>query len=454
MEMAQTKRTTDMTVGSPLRHIFLFTLPLLIGNLFQQFYNVVDSLVVGNYVGADALAAVGTCGSLGFLFFSLSSGLAVGIGILASQYFGARDDRLIRATISNAAYILLIAGTAVSLLGYGGAPAFLRLLQVPEQIYPLSLTYLRVTSLGTVAVALYNGVASLLRALGDSKSPLYFLILSCVLNIILDLAFVLYLDWSVFGVALATVLSQCFSFLVSVLYAWRRVSYFQLTRGEWRPRKHIILRCMKLGIPMALQSSLISISCLVLQGVVNSFGQTVMAAYTVVVKIEQLVQMPFTSLNTALTSFAGQNKGAGEIQRVKQGYRASSLLVLAMSLLMIPFFWFLGSWTVRCFVKEPEVIAIGAKALRIDCFFYFFLGMIYVPRGILNGCGDARFSLINGMAEVVCRILFAGVLTRLAPIGFWGIWLTQGLTWMVTGLVCIHRYRRGLWQELTLGISD
>ncbi len=448
--MAQTKRITDMTQGSPLRHIFMFTLPLLIGNLFQQFYNLVDSMVVGNYVGAEALAAVGTCGSLGFLFFSLSSGLAVGIGILASQYFGARDHAQIRATISNAAYILTIAGAAVSLLGYLGAPMFLRLLQVPEEILPLSLTYLRVTSLGIVAVALYNGVAALLRSLGDSKSPLYFLILSCVINIILDLTFVLYLNWSVFGVALATVISQFFSFLVSTLYAWRKVSYFQLTGAEWKPNKHIIWRCMKLGIPMALQSSLIAVSVMVLQGVVNTFGQTVMASYTVVGKIEQLVQMPFTSLSTALTSFAGQNKGAGEIQRVKQGYRASTLIVLILSLLMIPFFFLLGDWAVGCFVKEPEVIAIGAKALRIDCFFYFPLGMIYVPRGILNGCGDSRFSLINGMAEVICRILFANVLTQLAPIGYWGVWLTQGLTWTVTGLVCIRRYRKGRWQQLTL----
>ena len=448
--MAQTKRVTDMTEGSPLRHILLFTLPLLVGNLFQQLYNVVDSLVVGNYVGADALAAVGTCGALSFLFFSLSSGLAIGIGILASQYFGAKDDALIRATIANATYILLIAGVAVSLLGCFLAPWLLRLLQVPEEIFPLSLTYLRITSLGVAAVALYNGVAALLRALGDSRSPLYFLILSCVVNIVLDLVFVLGLNWGVFGVALATVIAQYFSFGVSAVYARRKVSYFQLTRGEWKPRKHILLRCMQLGIPMALQSSLISVSCLVLQSVVNAYGQTVMAAYTVVVKIEQLVQMPFTSLNTTLTSFAGQNKGAGKIDRVKQGYRASSLVILVLSLAMIPFFWYLGGRTVGGFVKEPEVIAMGATALRIDCFFYFFLGMIYVPRGILNGCGDSRFSLINGMTEVACRILFAGVLTRIAAIGYWGVWLTQGLTWMVTGLVCIRRYRKGRWQHLTL----
>lgn len=444
------KRITDLTQGSPLRHILLFTLPLLVGNLFQQFYNLVDSIVVGNYVGADALAAVGTCGSLGFLFFSLSSGLALGIGILASQYFGAQDHRMIRATIANSAYILTAAGALVSALGFFGAPVFLRWLQVPQSIYPMSLTYLRITSLGTVAVALYNGVASLLRSLGDSQSPLYFLILSCFINIVLDLAFVLYLNWSVFGVALATIISQFFSFLVSMIYAWRKVSYFQLGREEWKPHRAIILRCLQLGIPMALQSSLIAVSVMVLQGVVNGFGGTVMAAHTVVGKIEQLVQMPFTSLNAALTSFAGQNKGAGKIDRVKKGFQGSTLMVLGLSLAMIPFFWLCGRWAVAQFVKEPEVIAIGAKALRIDCFFYFCLGMIYVPRGLLNGCGDSRFSLINGLTEIVCRILFASLLTKIPAIGFWGIWLTQGLTWTFTGLVCIHRYLRGRWQNLTL----
>lgn len=444
------KNITDMTEGSPLRHILSFTLPLLIGNLFQQFYNLVDSIVVGNYVGANALAAVGTCGSLSFLFFSLSSGLAMGIGILASQYFGAKDENAIRETVANSAYILIGAGLAVSMLGFFGAPMFLSILKVPESIRPLSLSYLRVTSLGIVAVALYNGVASLLRALGDSKSPLYFLILSCFVNILLDLLFVLQLNLSVFGVALATVISQLLSFAVSVLYAWKKVSYFQLTRAEWKPRMPIIRRCMQLGIPMALQSSLIAVSVMVLQGVVNSFGETVMAAYTVVGKVEQLVQMPFVSLSAALTSFAGQNKGAGKIDRVKQGYRVSTLMVLVLSLAMIPFFWMLGTWVVGCFVKEAEVITIGAQALRIDSLFYFGLGMIYVPRGILNGCGDSRFSLMNGIAEVICRVIFAYFLTAIPALGFWGIWFTQGLTWSVTGLVCVARYKQGKWQRLTI----
>ncbi len=448
--MEKTKRITDMTQGSPWHHIITFSMPLLVGNLFQQFYNLVDSLVVGNYVGADALAAVGTCGSLGFLFFSLSSGLAIGIGILASQFFGARDEEMIRATIANSVYILVIAGTAVSLVGYFGASWLLHLLRVPEEVFAMSLTYLKVTSLGIVAVALYNGVAALLRALGDAQSPLYFLILSCVMNIVLDLAFVLYLNMGVYGVALATIISQLFSFLVSVVYAWKKVAYFRLSREEWRPHWRIVVRCMNLGVPMALQNALIALSTMILQGVVNSFGQTVMAAYTVMGKVEQLVGMPYGALGTAITSFAGQNLGAGKIDRVKQGYRVSWLLVLGLSIAMLPFFWLLGGKIVQCFVNDADVIAIGAKALRINSLFYFPLGMIYIPRGLLNGCGDARFSLINGAAEVICRIIFASVLVRIPGVGYWGIWLTQGLTWTVTSLVCIHRYAKGGWQKLTL----
>ena len=448
--MEKTKRITDMTQGSPWHHIITFSMPLLVGNLFQQFYNLVDSLVVGNYVGADALAAVGTCGSLGFLFFSLSSGLAIGIGILAAQFFGARDEEMIRATIANSVYILVIAGTAVSLVGYFGASWLLHLLRVPEEVFAMSLTYLKVTSLGIVAVALYNGVAALLRALGDAQSPLYFLILSCVMNVVLDLVFVLYLNMGVYGVALATIISQLFSFLVSVVYAWKKVAYFRLSREEWRPHWRIVVRCMNLGVPMALQNALIALSTMILQGVVNSFGQTVMAAYTVMGKVEQLVGMPYGALGTAITSFAGQNLGAGKIDRVKQGYKVSWLLVLGLSIAMLPFFWLLGGKIVQCFVNDADVIAIGAKALRINSLFYFPLGMIYIPRGLLNGCGDARFSLINGAAEVICRIIFASVLVRIPGVGYWGIWLTQGLTWTVTSLVCIHRYAKGKWQYLTL----
>ena len=438
---------TDMTTGSPARHILTFALPLLLGNLFQQLYNMVDSVVVGNYVGKNALAAVGTCGSMSFLFFSLSSGLAIGIGIIVSQFYGAKNEQQVRNTIANSIYVLVTAALAVSVLGILLCPALLRLLQTPEQIMEDATLYLRTTCAGIIAIALYNGVAAVLRALGDSRTPLYFLILSSVVNVILDLVFVIYCDMGVFGVALATIISQAVSAVTCLLYAYHKVPYFRLTREELRPHKAIILRSFRLGIPMALQSSMIAISCMVLQGVVNSFGDTVMAAFTITSRVEQIIQQPFNSLGTAMTTYAGQNMGAGKPDRVRKGLRQATLMILAFCLLMVPIFFLLGPQIVRIFVKEQDVIEMGYRALRITSLFYFGLGMIYVPRGLLNGCGDTAFSMINGITEVACRIGYSQILLRIPILGYWSVWITTGLTWITVATVCMIRYLSGKWRQ-------
>ncbi len=442
------ERSTDMTRGSVFRHVLMFTFPLLIGNLFQQFYNLVDSLVVGNFVGANALAAVGTCGSLNYLIFALSSGLSVGLGVMAAQAFGARNTRDIRRIVAGGIYILGGAGLIVSVLGYALAQSLLRLLRAPETILPDAVTYLRLICLGTVPVALYNGIASILRAMGDSKTSLYFLIAASLINVVLDLVFVLGLGLGVFGVGLATLISQIASFVISLVYALTRVSVFRLRKEELRFDGAIVKRALILGIPVAAQSSIISVSTMVLQGVVNGFGETVMAAYTVVDRVEQIVQQPYTSLGTALTTFAGQNVGAQRLDRVKQGFRVSVYLALGFSLVLLPIAYVFGPQIIGVFVKEPEVIAIGARALKINSLFYFALGMIYVPRSLLNGCGDSAFAMINGLTEVICRIVYSNVFTRIPMIGCWGIWITTGFTWGTTALVCLHRYFRGGWRRM------
>ncbi|MBE5863113.1 MAG: MATE family efflux transporter [Lachnospiraceae bacterium] len=445
--MAATQ-TTNMTVGSPARHILKFALPLLIGNLFQQLYNMVDSIVVGNFVGSDALAAVGTCGSTNFLFFSLSSGLAIGIGVIVSQYYGANDEENVRATIANSFYVLISAALSVSLIGILVTPHILRLLQVPESILPSSILYMRTTCLGIVGIATYNGIAAILRALGDSRTPLYFLILSSLVNVGLDLTFVMAFGWGVFGVALATILSQFISAISCLAYAYYKVPYFKLTREELRPHGSIIKRSFRLGVPIALQSSMIAVSCMALQGVVNGFGETVMAAFTVTARIEQLVQQPYMSLASAVTTYSGQNIGAGQVDRVKKGFRQATLMVLIFSLSMIPVMYLGGESLVRLFVKDnPEAVIIATRALRMTSLCYFGLGMIYVPRGLMNGCGDAAFSMINGISEVVCRLSFAQIFTKIPVIGFWGVWLTTGATWVTTAVVCLIRYFQGAWKH-------
>lgn len=444
------KNITDMTVGSPAKHILKFALPLLIGNLFQQLYNMVDSIVVGNFVGKNALAAVGTCGSSSFLFFSLSGGLAIGISIIVSQYFGAKDEKNVRSTIANSFYVLILAGLVVSLIGYIFAPSLLRLLSTPDSIINDSIIYMRVTSMGIIAIAIYNGVASILRALGDSKTPLYFLILSSIVNVVLDLLFVIGFEWGVFGVALATIASQIVSAITCLIYAYCKVPYFRLTKAELKPSMTIIARSFKLGVPVALQNSMIAISCMALQGVVNGFGDTIMACYTITGRIEQLVQQPYGSLGMALTTYSGQNMGAGKIDRVKKGFVQATLMALVFSLLLIPIAYILGDEIVGIFVKEPEVIEIASRALRITSLCYFGLGMIYVPRALLNGCGDTGFAMINGITEVACRISYAPILTRIPVIGFWGIWITSGATWVTTAVVCVIRYLKGKWKSKSI----
>lgn len=450
-------KITDMTIGSPSKHILVFALPLFIGNVFQQFYNMVDSIIVGNFVGPQALAAVGTCGSMNFLFFSFCSGLATGIGIIVSQYFGAKDDKNVRSAIANSGYVLGSVGIIIGLIGVTLSPHLLKLISCPDSLLADATIYLRVVCTGIVFVTVYNGAASILRALGDSKTPLYFLIISSVLNLVLDLLFVLQLKMGVLGVAVATVISQAISAITLLLYAFKTVSYFKFTKDQLKPNRFIIIKSFKLGVPVSLQFSMIAVSCMVLQRFVNSFGETVMAAYTIEMRIEQLVQQPFGSIGMALTTYSGQNLGAKNLERVKKGFWRGTLFVFILSAFFLPMAFLFSENIVSLFVKDADVIYIGATALKITSVFFFELGMIYIPRSVLTGCGDSTFAMINGISEVVCRIIFSALFARFTAftlfgntiqIGYWGVWLTSAFTWAVTGLVCILRYSAGRWKKM------
>lgn len=439
--------TTDMTKGSPTKLLLMFALPLLCGNLFQQFYNLVDTVIVGNFVGKEAVAAVGSCGSLTFFFINLSSGLAIGIGVIVSQYFGAHDDESVKRTVASSFYVLTSASILVAVIATVFAPAIMKFLKVPDEIRPDAVLYLRITcGAGIIFLAFYNGVSAILRALGDSKTPLYFLILSSIINIGLDLLFVIVFKWGVLGVALATLISQAASAIGCLLFAFHRNEYFHLTREEMKPHRHIIFMSIKLGIPIALQNSLISVSMITLQSTVNRFGADVMAAYTIAGRVESLVHQPFQSLSNAMSTYTGQNVGAHDLDRVKKGFRRGVLMAVIFSVLMLVVMYTLGQHICHLFVNDDEVIKIGAKALTITSLAYTGLGMIYIPRGLLNGAGDTGFSMINGICEVVVRIGCAILLTH-TSLEFWGVWWTNFITWTVTGIVCLIRYWSGVWKR-------
>lgn len=440
----------DMTEGNELSLLVRFAVPMLIGNIFQQFYNMVDSMVVGNYVGSGALAAVGATGSLNFLFFSMCMGMSMGIGILLSQYFGAKDDEQVKKTIANSIYITLVVGLTMSILGCVLARPILVLLRTPTEILEDAVIYMRIACAGIIAVAAYNAISALLRALGDSKTPLIFLIVASIINVGLDLLFVIQFHMGVAGVAYATIIAQTVAAIGSILFAVFRNPYFKLEKSQMKPEWKIIKKCVQIGVPVSAQNAMIALSCVALQVVVNGFGANVVAAFTATSRVEQLIQQPYGSIGAAISTFSGQNVGANKMDRVKRGYHKSVWLSLGFSIAMMILVWLCGDFIMRAFVKEEEVIELGKMALKITSTMYFPLGLIYVTRGLLNGAGDAFFAMMNGVLEVIGRVFFPTLLCMIPIVGVWGIWWATGLTWVLTGVVNVWRYRQGKWKTLSI----
>ena len=437
----------DMTKGNEVKLLLQFTLPMLVGNIFQQFYNMADSVIVGKFVGSNALGAVGAVGNLNFLFFSLCLGLASGIGIMISQYYGAGEEDYVKKIIANSVYITIAMGLLMSLCGVVFAKPILEMMNTPQENFADALVYMQIVCGGTIVVAGYNMISSIIRALGDSTTPLIFLVVACAVNIILDLVFVLGADMGVAGAAWATVIAQVVAMAGSIWFGVRKNPYLRLERRHREVNQTIIEKSFRIGLPVAAQNALIAFSCVALQSVVNQYGSVVMAAFTATSRVEQLVQQPFSSLSTALSTFAGQNVGAGKYERVHTGCKKSIWIIVIFSVIMIGVMFLCGDFIVGLFINEPEVIEIGAKGLRITSLMYIGLGCIYVMRGIFNGVGDAKFAMMNGIIEVVGRVGFAWLLMMIPAIGMWGVWYTNGLTWVLTGTANVLRYRKGSWRR-------
>ena len=440
----------DMTRGNPAGLLLRFMLPLLAGNLFQQVYSMVDMMIVGRFIGPDALAAVGATGSLNFLFFSLCNGLSNGVGILVSQAFGADRPDTVKRLIANAVYIMAASALAMGALGFALSRPVLALLKTPGNVIDQSVVYMRVMSLGVIAVSMYNCIAAILRGIGDSRTPLFFLILSSALNVALDLFFIRSLKLGVGGAAAATILSQLVSAVGCMLYALRHNPMFIINRDQWRPDGGLIRECCRIGVPLAAQSSMISLSLVILQSVVNSFGSVVGAAFTATSRVEVLVQQPYGSLFSALSTFTGQNIGANRRDRVSQGFRQGLMLMLLFTAVVTPLVQLFSPNIMGWFVdaeQGAEVIAYGARGLRINSWFFIALGLIYVCRAVLNGAGDAAYAVISGACEMVGRVAFPKPLTMIPRVGVWGIWLGTALTWTLVAIAGVLRYLSGAWRK-------
>jgi putative MATE family efflux protein len=440
----------DLTVGNPSKLLIHFAIPMLIGNFFQQLYTLVDSIVVGKFVSDNALAAVGSVWSVNFLIISLTMGLAAGIGIIISQFFGAKDYENVKKSFATATFLLFIISAIMGTLGAIFSYQLLELLNTPATIIDDANIYLKILCIGIIGNAGYNGMAAVMRALGDSKTPLIFLSIACIVNIILVLLFVAVFHWGVAGAGIATIIAQAVAAIGSITYGLKTIPLLRMPLSEFRIDKQIMKKCIKLGLPAALQNSFIAISTMAIQLVINRQGEIVVAAATAAQRIEQVVLMPGMSLGLSVASYTGQNIGAGRIDRVKQGFWSATKIIVIFSCIMMPLIYFFGGSVMRLFTDDPEIARIGTKAVHVTCMFYIPVGMIYVSRNLLSGAGDVKVPMIMGGSEVLTRVIFSNVLTAIPVIGYMGIWWATGLNWFITGLIGCLFYASGRWKNKSI----
>ncbi len=448
--MARSSVVKDMTKGNETKLLLNFMMPMLVGNLFQQVYNLADSVIVGRYVGSNSLGAIGSTASITFMFFALCQGIASGAGIMVAQYFGAGNKEQVKKTLTNSFYLVVLFGITLSLLGAFFARPVLTLLDTPAKQLEDAVTYMQIVCAGTIGVAIYNYAAQTMRALGDAKTPLIFLMVATVLNVILDFVFVVGLDMGVAGAAYATIIAQAVSAIGSLTCAIIINPYFKLKKEHFKfDRKLAVLGC-KVGLPLGMQSLTIALSCVILQKFVNGFDAQVVTAFTVTSRVEQFVQQPFSSLAIAVSTFTGQNMGAGKIDRVRNALVSAVKIVVVISLVTLLACHGAGTLIMRCFVKDAGVIAIGAGGLKIISLMFFPLGMIYVTRGLLNGANDTFYAMINGIIEVCGRVGFSILLVNVLSVGMYAVWLATGLTWVITGIAGTIRYKQGIWVKKSI----
>lgn len=442
--------TVDMTKGSPLKLLLQFSIPILIGNLFQQVYSLADRIIVGRFVGDQAFSAIGATNALSMMFMSMCMGAAIGTGVVVSQYFGAKNEKGTAASIANGSYTCILIAIIMTIIALIATKPILILLNTPQSLLPDALTYMYIFMGGLIAVAAYYTPFSILRALGDSKTPLIFLVFCSLLNIVLDLLFVIVFKAGVPGAAFATVLSEAVAAILCIIYAFIKVPQFKLAFVHRKIDKDLILKTFKVGIPTGFQYALIYVSSIVLQRIVNGFGESVIGAFTATTQIELLVQQIFSALGSAIVTYTGQNIGAGKHDRISKGIVAAMKISAVVSIVLLVVFWALGHPIMSIFVTNESIISIAANGIRITSLFLIALGGVQILRYMLNGAGDSMYALMNGAVEVIARVAFAISLTAIPFIGMWGIWLTTGLTWSVTAIFALFRYKHGVWKEKKL----
>lgn len=444
----------DMTVGKPWEDIVIFTVPMLLGNIAQQLYNTVDSVVVGQFVGDNALAAVGSAGPILNLLIVLFVGISMGSGIMVSQYLGARNKEALSETIGTSIVLTAIASLLVMVAATLTARPLLELLSTPETIIDWCTSYLRIMFLGIAGMAFYNILSGILRGLGDSMSALLYLLVASGLNIVLDLLFVVRFDMGVAGVSLATVIAQAISALLCI----RRLTKLQeLFTMEWkyvRLFKKYAAGIIRLGVPSGLTQAIMSMAMLVVQSLTNSFGELFIAANVIVMRVDGFAMMPNFSFGTAMTTYAGQNVGAGEHKRVSEGAKQGTFMAMGTSAVIVALILIFGRYLMRIFTNTPELVELSMNMMRILAVGYVAVAVTQTLSGVMRGAGDTMTPMwISLVTTIVIRIPVAYGLVYLTktpelPQGQRAcVFISLLISWVLGAVITSVFYRRGKWKN-------
>ncbi len=438
----------ELTEGKPLKLILLFMIPIFLGNFFQLFYNFVDALIVGRFIGIDALAAVGATGSLIFLVISFVFSSTQGFSIVLSHKFGERNYDLVKKSLASSIILSGIITIVLTLISTPFSRILLEILNTPSDIIDLAEKYLFILFLGIFATVYYNVSSNSIRALGDSKTPLYFLIFSSILNVALDLLFVVVFKWGIQGVAFATVVAQMISTILCMSYMFVKYPVLRLRKTDWIIDRDFLYEHLRIGIPMGVQMSVLSVGMVILQFVLNGLGTIAIAAYTVAIRVDQIFCQAYLALGATIATYTAQNYGANKISRIRQGARIAIWIVIVLSIISIIVLSLYSQDIASIFMKEKneEVIRLASQYLHIIMIFFIFLGILFVYRNILQGMGEAIIPLISGIAELIARGLGALILGNY--FGYLGICFATPLAWILGAIVLFTGYKVNLKRKI------
>lgn len=446
------KKGVDLIHGKPTRAMFLFALPMIVGNLFQQFYNMADAMIVGNFVGEDALAAVGASYAFTTVFIMVAIGGGLGTTVLVSQYYGAKKYAEMRTAIRTFLVAFLVFSVLLACIGFAVNPWILKALKTPDNIYEDAVLYLQIYFIGLPFMFMYNVLAANFNALGKSKIPLYLLVFSSVLNIVLDLWLVVSFELGVAGVAIATVIAQGVSCLISLAILIRHLITFETDKDNIHLfNRWMFVKGVRIAIPSIVQQSIVSVGLLLTQSAVNQFGSAALAGYSAGGRLESISVVPMIAIGNAMSTFTAQNIGAGKKERIPEGYRAALCMVLGFGVLIWLLTQIFGTTLIAAFVDSKEsalAYETGITYIRFISCFYIVLGLKTTTDGILRGSGDANVYMIANLVNLTIRVSVAQLGTP-----FWGIetvWYIVPIGWLVNFAISYIWYRTGRWKKQNL----